>query len=141
MKALKILAEAKAALQRGVTRDTPEGERSMGHTVRIFEAVTGIALTETQGWVFMLCLKQARMMRGKPHPDNYVDLAGYAALAGESALEARFDNAPPSRSDLLHGGEPYARPTCGGTPDSNQPCVCGRCLMPGHHASDCEMGI
>lgn len=129
MKALKILAEAKAALQRGVTRDTPEGERSMGHTVRIFEAVTGIALTETQGWVFMLCLKQARMMRGKPHPDNYVDLAGYAALAGESALEARFDPQP-SRADLLHGGEPYAVNP-----------VCARCLTPGHHASDCEMGI
>lgn len=110
MKAQKILTEAQNALARGVTRDTPNGERSMAHAIQIFEAITGIQLTETQGWIFMVSLKQARMMRGKPHPDNYVDLAGYAALAGEAALESRLDEPVP---------------------------ICGRCGSEKHHVSDC----
>lgn len=111
MRANKIITEAQNALNRGVTRDTPSGERSMAHAVKIFEAVTGIELTETQGWTFMLALKQARMMRGKPHPDNYIDLAGYAALLGEAALESRVTD------------EPRA--------------ICGRCGSESHHVSDC----
>jgi len=76
------------------------GERSMEQTVRIFEAFTGIKMTELDGWRFILCLKLARSTTGKPKLDTYVDMAGYAALAGECALEARLDSStspvPPS---------------------------------------------
>jgi hypothetical protein len=88
----RILKEASLTLvQRGIERDAPQGERSMAQTVEIFEAITGVALTERQGWTFMLALKLARSTRGKPNPDHFVDLAGYAALLGECALEGRFD--------------------------------------------------
>lgn len=97
MKPERILKEAALTLQqRGVERDTPNGERSMQRAVEIFRAITDIDLTERQGWTFMLALKMARMTRGKPNPDHFVDLAGYAALLGECALEGRFDEAAES---------------------------------------------
>jgi Domain of unknown function (DUF6378) len=90
----RILKEASLTLvQRGIERDAPQGERSMAQTVDIFKAITGIELTERQGWTFMVALKIARSTRGKPNPDHFIDLAGYAALLGESALEGRFDEA------------------------------------------------
>lgn len=92
MKPDRILREAALTLtQRAVERDSPQGERTMAQTVEIFEAITGVILTEKQGWTFMLALKLARAQRGKPNPDHYIDLAGYAALLGECALEGRFD--------------------------------------------------
>jgi hypothetical protein len=42
-------------------------------------------LSETEGWLFMVCLKMARATAGKLNVDDYVDGAGYMGLAGESA--------------------------------------------------------
>lgn len=89
MKADQILrAGLDTLVQRGVKRDQPDGERSMPRIVRIYEAITGIALTEREGLLFMVALKLAREGRGAPDADDYVDLANYAALAGEAALAA-----------------------------------------------------
>ena len=65
--------------------DAPEGERSMGKCVRAFEELTGVEMTEAQGWLFMCCLKMARSQQGKFRADNFEDLAAYAGLAGEAA--------------------------------------------------------
>ena len=46
--------------QRATTYDQPEGERSMGRTVRAFNAVTGHDLTEADGWLLMALLKMVR---------------------------------------------------------------------------------
>ena len=82
----KLLDDAAQALRdRAVTRDAESGERSMARTVAIFNAMTGQNLTELEGWRFMISLKLARGMQGQAHLDDYVDLAGYAALAGECA--------------------------------------------------------
>jgi len=82
----KLLDDAAQALRdRAVTRDAEDGERSMARTVAIFNAMTGQNLTELEGWRFMISLKLARGMQGQAHLDDYVDLAGYAALAGECA--------------------------------------------------------
>ena len=70
---------------RGVTYDSPGGERSMSKTVRMFNIHTGLELTETQGWQFMEILKMVRSGQGKFKLDNFVDGSAYAALAGESA--------------------------------------------------------
>lgn len=90
----KILEEAASALkQRGVDYDGKGyqgGERSMAQTVLIFQAITGVKLSELDGWRFLMALKLARSTTGKPKLDSYVDLAGYAALAGECALESRL---------------------------------------------------
>lgn len=74
------------------------GERSMAKTVEIFKAVTGIEISELDGWRFLMCLKLARSTTGKPKLDTYVDLAGYAGLAGECALASRLDpiQSPPA---------------------------------------------
>ncbi len=64
------------------------GERSMAKTVAIFEAITGIKLTEEQGNKFMISLKLARSENRAYNGDNYVDGCAYFALAGEEAFNA-----------------------------------------------------
>lgn len=89
----KILSDAANTLkQRGADYDGKGyagGERSMAQTVAIFEQITGVKLTERQGWYFLISLKLARSTTGKPKLDSFVDLAGYAALLGECALAER----------------------------------------------------
>lgn len=73
--------------QRGQQYDQPEGERSMGRTVRAFNAVTGHTLTEAEGWLLMALLKMVRdNQRPTAHRDSCEDLVAYAALYGESRL-------------------------------------------------------
>lgn len=97
----KILKEATATLtQRGTDYDGKGyqgGERSMAQTVEIFKAITGITLSELDGWRFLLALKLARSTTGKPKLDTYVDLAGYSALLGECALASRIEAVEPTR--------------------------------------------
>lgn len=75
--------------ERAATYDKPEGERSMGATVDAFKAVTGVSLTEEQGWLFMALLKAVRSQQGAYRADSYEDGAAYFALAGESAVRDR----------------------------------------------------
>jgi len=83
-----MLQEAKDCLvARGVERDKPNGERSMKSTVEAFNALTGHSLSESNGWLFMLCLKAARAEGGCFKADDYVDGAAYFALYGEAAAK------------------------------------------------------
>ena len=75
--------------QRAATYDKPEGERSMGETVDAFLAVTGVHMTEEQGWLFMALLKAVRSQQGAYRADSYEDGAAYFALAGEAAVRDR----------------------------------------------------
>jgi hypothetical protein len=68
--------------------DAEQGERSMAATVRAFNAIYGLDLTETQGWMFMVFLKAARAKEGQFNLDDYIDGAAYFALAGESAAKS-----------------------------------------------------
>ena len=74
---------------RAATYDKPAGERSMGATVKAFEAVTGVTITEEQGWLFMQLLKAVRSQQGAYREDSYADGAAYVALAGEAAARDR----------------------------------------------------
>lgn len=74
---------------RAATYDKPEGERSMGATVDAFKAVTGVSMTEEQGWLFMALLKAVRSQQGAYRADSYEDGAAYFALAGEAAVRDR----------------------------------------------------
>jgi hypothetical protein len=83
MTAQSILRTAADTIDaRGTLRDTGQ-ERSMARTVKAFNAITGLSLTETQGWTFMVVLKLSRESSGHD-PDNFIDGAAYMALAGES---------------------------------------------------------
>lgn len=75
---------------RGKDRDEPDGERAMGKTVAIFAALTGVELTEEQGWKFMIALKFARQMAGDFRLDDYHDLIGYLGLLTETAANAQL---------------------------------------------------
>lgn len=84
--AFGILAQAADEMSsRADTYDKPEGERSMAATVAAFLAVTGIEMSEQQGWQFMELLKMVRSNQGGFRADSFVDGAAYAALAGEAA--------------------------------------------------------
>ena len=74
---------------RAKTYDAPGGERSMGKTVDAFNVITGLELTEEQGWLFMEILKQVRSQQGNYRADNYEDMVAYAALRGECAARER----------------------------------------------------
>lgn len=86
----EILDQAASEMSdRAATYDKPEGERSMGATVRAFEAVSGVSMTEEQGWLFMALLKAVRSQQGALRMDSYIDGAAYFALAGEAAARMR----------------------------------------------------
>jgi hypothetical protein len=87
--ATDILRDAVVQLgDRAATYDAPEGERSMGKAVAVFNALTGKSLSEVDGWQFMEVLKMVRSRQGAFREDNFVDGAAYAALAGEAAGQA-----------------------------------------------------
>ena len=59
-------------------------ERSMGKVVQMFNTLTGLSISETDGWRFMEILKMVRA-QGRYHEDSLVDGVSYASLAAESA--------------------------------------------------------
>lgn len=90
MSAQHYLQAAMGHMQdRATTYDAANGERSMAKTVTMFNALTGLNLTEEQGWNFMQILKMVRSGQGAFKADNYEDAAAYAALAGECAEKTR----------------------------------------------------
>jgi hypothetical protein len=80
---------AELMTERGKQYDQEGGERSMGKTVKAFNAITGKDLTESEGWLLMSLLKRVRQHSGAGyHKDSAEDAVAYAALEAES-LEAQ----------------------------------------------------
>jgi len=80
---------AELMAERGKQYDQEGGERSMGKTVKAFNAITGKDLTEPEGWLLMSLLKRVRQHSGAGyHKDSAEDAVAYAALEAES-LEAQ----------------------------------------------------
>lgn len=75
--------------ERGVTYDTPTGERSMGATVTAFNAVTRRDLSEAEGWLLLQILKDVRQWQNpsKYHHDSALDGVAYSALKAEALSE------------------------------------------------------
>jgi hypothetical protein len=73
-------------VERGKQYDKPSGERSMGSTVKAFNAITNKTLSESEGWLFMSILKRVRQFQGPYHQDSAEDAVSYSALEAE-ALE------------------------------------------------------
>ena len=81
-----FLKEAQEAMElKAKLRDTPKGERTAEQIAKVFNAITGHTLTETDAWTFLLVLKLVRSRNGKYNRDDYVDLSAYSALMGECA--------------------------------------------------------
>ena len=74
--------------ERGKQYDQPNGERSMGKTIAVFNLMTGHNLKESDGWFFMETLKNVRQYQNPEyHEDSAVDKVAYSGLCAE-ALEA-----------------------------------------------------
>lgn len=83
---------AEVLRERGKTYDKSgnEEERSMAKIVDAFNTLTGQKLTETDGWMFMVLLKMARIYQsGGKHEDSGVDMINYAALATECMMSKK----------------------------------------------------
>ncbi len=84
--ASEILREVSNLIKsRAVDRDVDQ-ERSMAVTVELFFKLTGIQVSEYNGWLFMACLKLARNRVGTGvfNRDHLMDAMAYLALALES---------------------------------------------------------
>jgi len=92
--ALALLDKAAHHMKdRAATYDKPEGERSMGATVKAFNAITGKSLCETEGWLFMQILKDVRLFQNREvvSEDSATDCIAYSALKGECVMKRGFD--------------------------------------------------
>lgn len=103
-KATNFLREAAARMDdRAVEYDKPGGERSMRATVAAFAAITGHDLTESEGFLFMECLKNVRLFSAAGfHRDSAEDGIAYGALKAEAReAECRAAEAPGVRVDVV----------------------------------------
>jgi hypothetical protein len=92
MKAPELLHRAASIMEeRGKEYDKPEGERSMGRAVRAFNAITGRDLKESEGWLLLQQLKDARQWQnpGRYHADSAEDGIAYSALKAEALAEGK----------------------------------------------------
>lgn len=64
------------------TDDRQGRERHMSSIVTSFNTMTGHNISIREGWIFMVLLKVARAC-SDANEDTYIDMAAYAALAGE----------------------------------------------------------
>jgi hypothetical protein len=85
--ALKFLQKGIDAIANRASERDQAQERSMARCVEVFNALTDHALSEREGWMFMVCLKMVRAQQGVLQVDDYVDGGAYFALAGESAVQ------------------------------------------------------
>ena len=85
---LDILARAaEIQAERARVYGAPNGERSMTAIVAAFNAITGHALAEADGWLFLIILKLVREQACPGHQDSVLDAVSYAALWGEAASD------------------------------------------------------
>jgi hypothetical protein len=88
MKADDILYQAIETLtERGVGYDTNQGERTLTTLVPVFNQVTRNNLSLSDAYTFMVLLKLIRSRQGTDKLDNWLDMAAYAALGGETLQE------------------------------------------------------
>ena len=87
MKSHQILNQA-SVLVRG-QREKDYGDKTENHRniANLWSAYLGYPITAENVAIMMCLLKIARTKLGDYHPDNYVDLVGYGAIAGSIADE------------------------------------------------------
>lgn len=86
MKRETILTEAKKCVCGGREQDYGTPENSFGKIADLWSAYTGHTYSPKDVAMMLALLKVARIASGDK-ADSFVDLAGYAACAGEIATE------------------------------------------------------
>lgn len=84
-------AEILDTARKYVTRDRAathgEAEDTFGRIAALWSADLGIEITALDVARLMVLLKMARAKTNAAHTDNWIDAAGYAAIAGELGLD------------------------------------------------------
>jgi hypothetical protein len=111
MDAIKVLEQSVIEMkERAAKRDSGQGERSMDKTVKMFNLLYGLTLTEEQGWAFMVMLKMVRGSQGAFHLDDYVDAAAYSALQGEAAHKQFIKDSEAAKPETPIQGSMHMHP-------------------------------
>lgn len=77
--------------ERGKEYDQPNGERSMAKTIAAFNVISGNNLSESDGWLIMLLLKQVRQWQKSGfHEDSASDGIAYASLLAEAKQREEY---------------------------------------------------
>lgn len=76
---------ARAAALVGGDREKTHGNKTTNHQniAALWSAYLGVSITADQVALMMVLLKVARTKTGSLNHDDYVDMAGYAGVAGE----------------------------------------------------------
>ena len=81
----EILESASTITCQGREEEYGSPENNFGTIAQYWSTYTGALITAEDVACMMALLKIARIQSGKTKDDNYIDLAGYAACAGEIA--------------------------------------------------------
>ena len=88
MKRTEILESANRCVNGSRQEDYGTPENNFGVIAALWSAYTGHSYTAVDVAMMMSLLKIARIKTGRTKADSFVDLAGYAACAGEIATFA-----------------------------------------------------
>ncbi len=99
MTRVKILETACACVCGQREQDYGRPEDNFGVIADLWRAYTGYEFTKVDVAVMMILLKAARVKTGQAEltMDSFVDIAGYAACAGEVATELEKGDTPCGR--------------------------------------------
>lgn len=111
-KAEDLLQEAYDTLvERGSLHDKAGvEERSLGKVAEMMTALKGHPYTAQDIGLVQICVKLVRSQQGNYHHDNFVDLAGYAALTGEEAHKQHLDVESKKAQKVSNGNAPHLAP-------------------------------
>lgn len=85
MKRSEILTEANDYITRDRAATHGKAEDSFAQIAALWSADLGVQLTAIDVARLMVLFKMARAKSNPAHQDNWIDAAGYSALAGEIA--------------------------------------------------------
>lgn len=88
MKRAEILDTARQAVTVDRAATHGQAEDTFGRIAAVWSARLGIEITPDQVCIMLVDLKTCRAWGNPGHPDNWVDMAGYAACGGEIATGA-----------------------------------------------------
>lgn len=81
----RILDSAKEAVTKARAATHGKPEDTFGLLAGLWAAYLGVPVTPVDAALMLSLLKVARAKGNHAHEDNFIDLAGYAACAGELA--------------------------------------------------------
>jgi hypothetical protein len=95
MKRSEILEKADALICGDRDRTHGDAFKQLSYVGRMWSNYLGVAVRAEQVAMCMVMMKLSRSKCGEYNPDDYIDLIGYAALAGE--LRAREEEPPTTK--------------------------------------------